>query len=398
MVMQTRMAESLGVNNTNETDSSVQLTPTTLKSITQLFESDNCLQNIQRLDEGEDLQTNKSKSSSIKSMNSKGAWGNLDSKSWQGGLTTVVSPSKCIPHIGILINDKEEQDEVEMASEDIENHEGKHLLRTSNMRTRRSIRLNSSRAAAANVVASKPVKKSPAKRSGRKPASRRLSEESEDLDPEESKRLTIRRQRNKEAAARCRKRRVDLTNSLMQQVDAQEAKKRSLEDEIAALRQQKDELEFILQAHSTHCKLNVQQIMMQQPMQCEPQNLVVAVKSEPVLVEPANAPFVIVQSEGDEASKPKRPVSLSLASSGPSNVSGAVTVVPVTTSMPLETPSSSFPSLSFDCVTTGLTPCAPAITSIVTPTLNTPVNNCASQQRLSSESSSNDNSPDYVTL
>merc|ERR1719414_2317572 len=53
----------------------------------------------------------------------------------------------------------------------------------------------------------------------------------EQLSPEEEERLRLRRERNKEAAARCRKRRVDQTDSLQAQVDEHEEKKRQLQEE-----------------------------------------------------------------------------------------------------------------------------------------------------------------------
>merc|ERR1711963_1327507 len=80
---------------------------------------------------------------------------------------------------------------------------------------------------------------------------RKMSPEEEAMSAEERERLRLRRQRNKEAAARCRKRRVDQTNDLQGQVDHWSAKKRMMEEEIGALRREKEELEFIL---SQHCQ------------------------------------------------------------------------------------------------------------------------------------------------
>lgn len=80
---------------------------------------------------------------------------------------------------------------------------------------------------------------------------RRMSPEEEAMSAEERDRLRLRRQRNKEAAARCRKRRVDQTNDLQGQVDHWLAKKRMMEEEIGALRREEEELKFIL---SQHCQ------------------------------------------------------------------------------------------------------------------------------------------------
>ncbi|GAB1604549.1 fos-related antigen 2-like isoform X2 [Argonauta hians] len=74
------------------------------------------------------------------------------------------------------------------------------------------------------------------------------------LCPEEEERRRIRRERNKIAAAKCRQRRVDHTNRLIQETVKLEEERSHLEDEIQTLKQQKDRLEFILQAHRPDCK------------------------------------------------------------------------------------------------------------------------------------------------
>ncbi|XP_017891369.1 transcription factor kayak isoform X2 [Ceratina calcarata] len=75
------------------------------------------------------------------------------------------------------------------------------------------------------------------------------------MTPEEEERRQIRRERNKMAAARCRKRRMDHTNALLEETEGLEQKKQSLQDEIQQLQQAKDELEFILEAHKAVCRL-----------------------------------------------------------------------------------------------------------------------------------------------
>ena len=72
-------------------------------------------------------------------------------------------------------------------------------------------------------------------------------------DEEEQKRL-IRRERNKMAAARCRKRRLDQTLTLQDETDGLENKRTELQNEIQLLQQQKDELEFLLKHHKRDCK------------------------------------------------------------------------------------------------------------------------------------------------
>nr|CAD7567424.1 unnamed protein product [Timema californicum] len=75
------------------------------------------------------------------------------------------------------------------------------------------------------------------------------------ISPEEEERRSVRRERNKMAAARCRKRRLDHTNALLAQTDDLEQKKQGLQLEIQQLQSQKEELEFILDAHKTCCRL-----------------------------------------------------------------------------------------------------------------------------------------------
>ncbi|KYQ49988.1 Transcription factor kayak [Trachymyrmex zeteki] len=74
------------------------------------------------------------------------------------------------------------------------------------------------------------------------------------MTPEEEQRRQIRRERNKMAAARCRKRRMDHTNALLEETEGLEKKKQNLQDEIEQLKQVKDELEFILDAHRAVCR------------------------------------------------------------------------------------------------------------------------------------------------
>merc|ERR1712088_68216 len=263
---------------------------------------------------------------------------------------------------------------------------------------------------------------------------RRLSPEEEAMSPEERERLRLRRVRNKEAAARCRKRRVDQTNNLQEQVDHWLAKKRIMEEEIGTLRREKEELEFIL---SQHCQADslcamggkrkrtmvmrrtipavnrnlIQQRQAQHPMHVfqqprqitiqQTQNPVVAIKSEPsVLVEPVNQPYILPEqiqiptvkeepnlvvvstaavTNNTQHQPLRRPVSLGLTK---------VTVVqqPQETQqqnnklsehgISIDTPSSIIPSLNFDTFTsTGLTPTATPVSGFafpVTSSISTP--------------------------
>ncbi|ALC48048.1 kay [Drosophila busckii] len=74
------------------------------------------------------------------------------------------------------------------------------------------------------------------------------------MSPEEEEKRRIRRERNKLAAARCRKRRVDQTNELTDEVDALQKKGESLQKEIEMLNATKNQLEYVLQAHRPTCQ------------------------------------------------------------------------------------------------------------------------------------------------
>lgn len=89
----------------------------------------------------------------------------------------------------------------------------------------------------------------PKRRGGRRP------NKQSNLSPEEQSKRCMRRERNKLAAARCRKRRVDHTNELTDEVDGLEKKKQILQSDIKQLQLKKDELEFLLEAHRDHCRL-----------------------------------------------------------------------------------------------------------------------------------------------
>lgn len=86
---------------------------------------------------------------------------------------------------------------------------------------------------------------------GRRPKS------SANLSPEEEEKRRVRRERNKLAAARCRKRRVDQTNDLLGKVQILENEKNKLQRDIQDLQAEKDDLECLLQTHRSQCKLHI---------------------------------------------------------------------------------------------------------------------------------------------
>merc|ERR1711915_179518 len=192
------------------------------------------------------------------------------------------------------------------------------------------------------------------------------------MDPEEEEKRRLRRDRNRLAAAKCRKRRLDQIETLQLGVDGWEKRNKKLEDEIAALRAERDEMAFLLAAHKSSCKL--QNNFVNQPVKVEPvmedNQVFVQVVPEP-LMDTTN--ITATTSTQVTSPKPKRPASLSIPSISTKNIEG----------IPIDTPSNA--TLSFDTLMmdgkTGLTP-----TTILTPlkgmsgsNLNTPT--CGSQQR-----------------
>lgn len=75
------------------------------------------------------------------------------------------------------------------------------------------------------------------------------------LSQEELERRKIRRERNKLAAAKCRNRRRELTDTLQSETDQLEDDKSRLQKEISELQKEKDKLELVLEAHRPICKL-----------------------------------------------------------------------------------------------------------------------------------------------
>ncbi|TKS72241.1 Fos-related antigen 1 [Collichthys lucidus] len=77
----------------------------------------------------------------------------------------------------------------------------------------------------------------------------------EHLSQEEIERRRVRRERNKLAAAKCRNRRRELTDTLQNETDLLEDEKSRLQKEIANLQKEKDRLELVLEAHRPICKI-----------------------------------------------------------------------------------------------------------------------------------------------
>jgi hypothetical protein len=327
------------------------LTPTTLKQITQLFESEDCLKTFQQFDQSGSVPTlafnkqqPKARSTLVKS----------NANPYCGGTTTIVSPIKYEPLATIDLkaeNASSSEEESEGFNEDDDDDEyqpaAKKRMQTRNGGVRKATFSSGGKA------------KEPATEKKRK-GKGNMKDDYHGLPPSERQRLMQRRERNKMAAARCRQRREDLTKSLQADVKAWQGKNIALEEELRLLRTQKEELEFMLQAHSKTCRLGL----------TAPS--ILAVKSVPsVIVEPVKAVYTVQEK------KRSRPVSLTLSLSSdvyPGQMSGPEGVL-------IETPSTVIPSFDSFLTSTGLTP---IVTSIATPIFSiisaTPTS-CSYQQR-----------------
>merc|ERR1719461_1621853 len=147
------------------------------------------------------------------------------------------------------------------------------------------------------------------------------------MEPDERERILQRRRKNKEAAARCRQKRVDLTNTLVGQVEQEQQAKRKLEAEVQKLRQEAARLRRQLDAHrAAGCALEGTAGHAPAPA---PSTLsyqlpagAVAIKSQapPVIVQAAHGGHFVL-SEGQQpqhiASRPQRPQTLGLSQKQP---------------------------------------------------------------------------------
>ncbi|KAI4900724.1 hypothetical protein NFI96_026264, partial [Prochilodus magdalenae] len=120
---------------------------------------------------------------------------------------------------------------------------------------------------------------SPGKAGHGAPAARRKGQK-EQLSPEEEERRRIRRERNKLAAAKCRNRRRELTDSLQAETDTLEEEKAALQAEISNLMKEKEQLEFLLDTHIPHCKVPVE-TQEQEEASEEPQKPAPMLQDEP---------------------------------------------------------------------------------------------------------------------
>ncbi|KAL1110257.1 hypothetical protein AAG570_008334, partial [Ranatra chinensis] len=180
-----------GLNSGVPTRTTATLTPTTLRNIETFIE-------IQCQVESHHNQAGFVPP--VVQPSNQGVFMSVDTKSWQGGSTRVSEPTNISAEVT------------------------KHSLPQNTPQPRRNV-------------------------GGRRP------NKDKSISPEEEEKRQVRRERNKIAAARCRKRRLDHTNELIQETSGLEGKRQDLQKEIQKLQRQKEELEFFLDAHKRCCRL-----------------------------------------------------------------------------------------------------------------------------------------------
>uniref|UniRef100_A0A3P9MLG5 FOS-like antigen 1a n=1 Tax=Oryzias latipes TaxID=8090 RepID=A0A3P9MLG5_ORYLA len=137
-------------------------------------------------------------------------------------------------------------------------------------------------------------------------SSRRRNDEQ--LSQDELERRRIRRERNKMAAAKCRNRRRELTDSLQSETDQLEDEKSRLQKEIADLQKEKEKLELVLEAHRPICKIE------ESDSDSDPTpaaSSLGAIKMEPVELSipgPSKKPPVKMEKPKPKITLPTRPV------------------------------------------------------------------------------------------
>lgn len=264
-------------------------TPTIINTVAEMFESPDCLKAIQTFE----------KTGNVMDLTSAGntTYVTCNNKALEGGTTTVLNPNTFLR----LPEESVDTDQIPIVVKEVV--EASNLPASVNQINRKRTMITRSLSRQASQVKEEdssdpdyePDSPAPPKRAKRSGAGRKPNNEAglEDLPQDERERVILRRQKNKEAAARCRQKRVDLTNKLAKEVEEHQSIRAQLESEIKKLRKEQEDLRRILENHQRFgCAL---QEVPQQP-------IAVAIKSQPVIVQPAY--------EHQPLTKPQRPQTL----------------------------------------------------------------------------------------
>jgi hypothetical protein len=392
MVQNTLQIISRGPVN-NEALTPVMLTPTTLKNLTDLFESDHCLKQVQAVENGEEFVAPQPPPSQEKKRKNPLK---LESTPFVGGTVLIRTPT-----------DSEQTTILDPAPAPAPRSQILAMKTRSSSRTRTPTAVVQPQMVARKQAT---VKRTPPKS---RPGVKAVQDDS-DLSPDEVERLRIRRERNKQAAARCRKLRMDTISTLEDEVRQLENKKHIHEDEIANLREEKMQLEYILSQHQAECKLFNQMSNFDDHdassavVPATTMSLPMAVKSEPVVVQAIEQMYHVTEPNLSSAAvatgaprsstgglKPKRPLTLTISQSD-INFAAAKTFNTSVEGVTIETPSNGLiTSLGFEnlLTSTGLTPTTNIITPISFTSSAASSNSCSSQQRTSELSLTDLNTP-----
>jgi len=392
MVQNTLQIISRGPVN-NEALTPVMLTPTTLKNLTDLFESDHCLKQVQAVENGEEFVAPQPPPSQEKKRKNPLK---LESTPFVGGTVLIRTPT-----------DSEQTTILDPAPAPAPRSQILAMKTRSSSRTRTPTAVVQPQMVARKQAT---VKRTPPKS---RPGVKAVQDDS-DLSPDEVERLRIRRERNKQAAARCRKRRMDTISTLEDEVRQLENKRHIHEDEIANLREEKMQLEYILSQHQAECKLFNQMSNFDDHdassavVPATTMSLPMAVKSEPVVVQAIEQMYHVTEPNLSSAAvatgaprsstgglKPKRPLTLTISQSD-INFAAAKTFNTSVEGVTIETPSNGLiTSLGFEnlLTSTGLTPTTNIITPISFTSSAASSNSCSSQQRTSELSLTDLNTP-----
>jgi hypothetical protein len=377
----------------NEALTPVMLTPTTLKNLTDLFESDHCLKQVQAVENGEEFVAPQPPPSQEKKRKNPLK---LESTQFGGGTVLIRTPT-----------DSEQMTILDPAPAPAPRSQILAMKTRSSSRTRTPTAVVQPQMVARKQAT---VKRTPPKS---RPGVKAVQDDS-DLSPDEVERLRIRRERNKQAAARCRKRRMDTISTLEDEVRLLENKRHIHEDEIANLREEKMQLEYILSQHQAECKLFNQMSNFDDHdassavVPATTMSLPMAVKSEPVVVQAIEQMYHVTEPNLSSAAvatgaprsstgglKPKRPLTLTISQSD-INFAAAKSFNTSVEGVTIETPSNGLiTSLGFEnlLTSTGLTPTTNIITPISFTSSAASSNSCSSQQRTSELSLTDLNTP-----
>ncbi|XP_026472488.1 transcription factor kayak [Ctenocephalides felis] len=234
-------------------------------------------------------------------------------------------------------------------------------------------------------------------RTNRRSTGGRRPTKATNISPEEEERRCIRRERNKMAAARCRKRRMDHTNELIDETEQLERKRQTLQGEIHQLELEKQDLEFLLETHRACCKKLFQSGNNSRPesptdikpfaallaasdpplIKLEPLDDELSLPKEslspnqdpvmnpdPIITKITSTPSVYTSTAECLVSKPNRPNLLNLPLTLPPSQTQILKNVPEIAGIPITTPSTGIP-FNFESLMeggTGLTPVSGPLT------------------------------------